>query len=64
MAGPEVRSGALEKYQNFNKLTLTGELGLAAVAAFVAPPLVVPLLGLAAIDTGQILFIDKINKKK
>lgn len=64
MAGPEVRSGALEGYKNFNKLTLTGSLGFAAIAAFVAPALVGPALGLAALDIGQILVINNINKKK
>ncbi len=64
MAGsPEARSQALEKYKNFNKLTFVGSLGVAGVSAFVAPPLVVPALGFAAIDGAQIIAINKINKK-
>lgn len=56
----EVRSRGLEAYKNLNKLTLVGALG---VAVFV-PALAVPALGMAAVDVGQIYFIDKINKKK
>lgn len=64
MAGnPEVRSKTLETYKNFNKLTAVGALGVAGVSAFIAPPLVVPALGLAAIDGVQIAAINKINKK-
>lgn len=63
MAGPEVRSQALEGYKNFNKLTLTGALGIAAFTPALAP-LIGPALGLAAIDVGQIVFINSINKKK
>ena len=64
MAGnPEVRSQGLEFYKNFNKLTLVGSLGFAFVAAFVAPELVAPALLLAAIDVGQIVLIDNLNKK-
>jgi hypothetical protein len=60
----EVRSKGLEFYKKFNKLTLVGTLGFAAVSAAVAPGLVVPALGLAAVDVGQIAVIDRINKKK
>jgi len=58
------RNRLLEWYKNVNKLTFAGFLGFAGVAAFVAPPLVVPALSLAAIDGGQIFIIDRINKKK
>lgn len=58
------RSKILELYKNVNKLTMVGFLGLAAVSAVVAPALVVPALGLAAIDGGQMIVIDRINKKK
>lgn len=60
----ETRSRPLEWYKNVNKVTLVGFLGFAGVAAFVAPPLVVPALTLAAIDAGQIVVINRINKKK
>ncbi len=62
MAGKEgeVRSGLLEKYKKFNKLTLAGSI---AVALFV-PALVIPALSLAAVDLGQIVIIDRLNKKK
>jgi hypothetical protein len=58
------RSKLLELYKNVNKLTMIGFLGFAAVAAFVAPALVIPALGLAAVDFGQMKVIDRINKKK
>jgi hypothetical protein len=58
------RSKILEVLKNVNKLTLVGFLGFAVVAAVVAPELVVPALSLAAIDAGQVIVIDKINKKK
>ncbi len=66
MAGPEVRSQALEGYKNFNKLTLTGALGIATIAAFTPAltPLIGPALGLAVVDASQIVFINSINKKK
>lgn len=66
MAGKEkeVKSRGLEWYKNFNKLTLVGSLGFAVVAAHIAPVLVIPALGLAAYDFGQIVVLDKINKKK
>ncbi len=62
MAGKEgeVRSGLLEKYKKFNKLTLAGSL----TVAFFVPALVIPALSLAAVDVGQIVIIDKLNKKK
>jgi hypothetical protein len=66
MTNQEVRSRPLQWYENFNKLTLVGALGVAAVAA-VTPglsPLVVPALTLAAVDAGQIIIINRINKKK
>lgn len=66
MGSQETRSGSLEKYKDFNKLTLTGALGLAVIAA-VTPglqSLVTPALTFAAFDIGQIVFIDKVNKKK
>lgn len=64
MAGnPEVKSQALDKYKNFNKLTAVGALSVAGISVFVAPPLVVPALGLAAIDGVQIAAINRINKK-
>lgn len=58
------RSRLLEAYKKLNKLTLAGFLGFATVAAFVAPHLVVPALYLAALDAGQILIINRVNKKK
>lgn len=61
MAGnPEVRSQSLELYKNVNKVTLVGALG---VAIFV-PALIVPALALATIDLGQIIAINRINRKK
>lgn len=53
------KSRVLELYKNVNKLTMIGFLGFAAVAA-----LVVPALSLAAVDAGQMIVIDRINKKK
>jgi len=58
------RSRLLEVYKKLNKLTLAGFLGFAIVAAFVAPHLVIPALSLAVIDAGQVLVIDRVNKKK
>ena len=58
------RSRLLEAYKKLNKLTLAGFLGFATVAAFVAPHLVVPALYLAALDLGQVLIINRVNKKK
>ncbi|MBI3984467.1 MAG: hypothetical protein HY344_00795 [Candidatus Levybacteria bacterium] len=58
------RSRLLEIYGKFNRLTLAGFLGFAGVAAFVAPHLVIPALSLAVIDAGQVMVIDRINKKK
>ena len=58
------KSRVLELYKNINKLTMVGFLGFAAVAAVVAPVLVVPALSLAAVDAGQMIVIDRINKKK
>lgn len=65
MAGEEteVRSKGLEAYNTFNKIALTAELGFAAVAAFVAPELVVPALTLAALNVGEIILLNNINKK-
>lgn len=39
-------------------------MGFAGVAAFVAPHLVIPALSLAVVDAGQVLIIDRINKKR
>lgn len=58
------KSRVLELYKNVNKLTMIGFLGFAAVAAIVAPALVIPALSLAAVDLGQIVIIDRFNKKK
>ena len=58
------KSKVLELYKNINKLTMIGFLGFAAVSAIVAPALVVSALSLAAVDAGQMIVIDKINKKK
>jgi hypothetical protein len=58
------KSKLLEGLKNVNKLTMVGFLGFAGVAAFVAPELVIPALGLAAVDFGQMKIIDRLNKKK
>ena len=60
----QTRSRLLEVYGKFNRLTLAGFLGFATLAAFVAPHLVIPALSLAVIDAGQVLVIDRVNKKK
>jgi hypothetical protein len=57
------KSKFLEAIKNVNKLTMVGFLGFAGVAAFVAPELVIPALGLAAVDFGQMKIIDRLNKK-
>ena len=56
----EPRFKILEKYKNFNKLTLAGAL---VVGTFI-PTLFVPALMAAGVDLAQILTIDKFNKKK
>lgn len=58
------KSKLLEGVKNINKLTMVGFLGFAGVAAVVAPELVIPALGVAAVDFGQMKIIDRINKKK
>ena len=63
MANKEVGNRVLDWYKEINKLTLIGALGFAAVAAFVAPALVNPALTIAAIDAGQMVFINSVNKK-
>ena len=60
----QTRSRLLEVYGKLNRLTLAGFLGFATLAAFVAPHLVIPALSLAVIDAGQVLVIDRVNKKK
>lgn len=63
MANKEVYIGPMEWMKPINKLTMAGWLGAAGVSAVVAPPLVLPFLGLAAVDYGQNKIIDHVNTK-
>ena len=66
MANPERRSRLLDWYGNVNRVTFGGAVVVAGAAVVVPPlsPLFVPAVGWALVDGVQIVFIDKINKKK